>query len=584
MKKTFYVVASAVISLLLHLFVLQAADRFQISVFQPKEAEQKPRRINVRTVPLRDRVFKRRTTKEQSEVTIKKLRESIQNSKKVEKIFEDHSLVEKPKPKLRLADLGRNMLKPKLPSARAPMAATAPRPKIVEIDAQNLPAKRFAMKRQLQAKLPRTDVSSQQLPSLLAHGPLQNGIGKTWDVGMRLGGLPGVGSLQLGGLPGQGVPDGMTVEEARRRGFASLDKAPDLPTIGTKTAKGRSQEVKELDTLVSVTMTVHEERAGGGYFRIDIAPNERNERLSPIAKDILFVVDCSASISNPKLTQFKAGIEGALPYLTKRDRFNIISFRDKPEKCFPDFVPVNEESVAAAQQYAKQLTRGGMTDVFAGLVPAVSVDDDATRQRRPLNVFLMSDGKSTVSGSLANEELIRRIVKMNRAHVSIYSFSAGKSANLFLLDFLAYHNRGLSLHENKLADFRGELVDYISSHTSLIVADLQYLAPEELRGEIFPKRLPHLYRGETLSIYGRFQAGTEEIVISIVGRDASGDIEELIFRGRIKEAEKASARLALDWAAQKVFHLIGLRTLEQSPRLDQEIRQLAEKYNLFVPY
>jgi len=164
------------------------------------------------------------------------------------------------------------------------------------------------------------------------------------------------------------------------------------------------------------------------------------------------------------------------------------------------------------------------------------------------------------------------------------SFSAGKSANLFLLDFLAYHNRGLSLHESKLDDFRGELVDYISSHSSLILADLQYLAPENLRSEIFPKHLPHLYRGEALSIYGRFPAGTEEIVISIVGRDASGDVEELIFRGKIAESEKASARLTLDWAAQKVFHLIGLRTLEPSPRLDQQIRQLAEKYHLFVPY
>ncbi|MBT3380459.1 MAG: VWA domain-containing protein [Lentisphaerae bacterium] len=584
MKKTFYVVASAVLSLLLHVFVLRAADRLQVSVFQPREAEKKPRRIELNTRNLRDQVFKPRTVKQQSEVTIKELRETIKNSKKIEKVFEANNLVEKPKPKLRLADLGRNMLKPKLPTAPAPMAATAPRPKIVEIDAQGLSAERLSIKRQLHAKVARTDVSAEQLPSLLPHGPLTTGSGKTWDVGMKLGGLPGVGSLQLGGLPGQGILDRMTVEEARRRGFGSLAEAPDLPSIGTKAARGRSHQVKELDTLVSVTMTVHEERTGGGFFRIDIAPNERSERLRPIPKDILFVVDCSASISGAKLEQFKAGIDGALPYLTKRDRFNIISFKDKANKCFPDFVPVKEESIAAAQQYAKQLSRGGMTDVFAGLMPAVDVDDDATRKERPLNVFLMSDGKSTVSGSLANEELIRRIVKMNRAHVSIYSFSAGKSANLFLLDFLAYHNRGLSLHESKLADFRGELVEYISSHASLIVADLEYLAPEELRAEIFPKRLPHLYRGEALSIYGRFPPATEEIVISIVGRDASGDLEELIFRGKVAESEKASARLTLDWAAQKVFHLIGLRTLEPSPRLDQEVRELAQKYNLFVPY
>jgi Ca-activated chloride channel family protein len=203
---------------------------------------------------------------------------------------------------------------------------------------------------------------------------------------------------------------------------------------------------------------------------------------------------------------------------------------------------------------------------------------------RPLNVFLLSDGRSTVNDRLDNDAFIREVAKLRQGHVSINSFSAGSNANRFLLDLLAYSNRGASLHEETVPKFAPELVNFIRTHSELIVADLRYRATGVLAKESYPKQLPHLYRGKTLSLYGRYDEGVDTVGMQLIGRDADGKDQELVFRGNLKTAPRTGPQLAADWAAQKVFFLLVERVMTPTPEITAEIRKLAERYKLLVPY
>ena len=585
MKRTSYVIASAVLSLVLHGAVLGTADRFRfefegvdLDVLTPAPAY-KP--LKIRSVDPRELVME---TPEQTETrTVDQVRDEIRAAEAVKDVFADHKLVERARPRLELTNLGRDLLAHKTEPPAAPRAATAPRPEIIEIDASALAPDRLVLHKELQPKLARRNLAKKIIPSLVAHAELAPAVGSTFNVGMKLS-LPPTDPLRLGALGSSGeTGEDAAVQAGRLTAFKQIAPPPGLPGSTQSGLSGRREGmVNPLDALLTVTMQVFPEADGGGFFRIDIRPNPQSERLRAIPKDILYLIDCSNSISAAKLEQFKAGVAEAVEYLTSYDRFNVVSFRDRPEIPFSGFLEVTPTTVDQARRYVRSITRGGMTDVFAGLAPFVGSDTGAAQ--RPLNVFLMSDGKTTVKNSPRNEELIREIVKLNRANVSIYSFSAGRSANLFLLDFLAYHNRGRSLHKAELRDFKRQLIRFMSTHTSLIVADLEYHITGGLAGEIFPKRLPHLYRDGTLAIYGRFPADTKEIALSVVGRDAAGELEELIFRGNLADCPQAPSRLPLDWAAQKIFHLIGLRTLQPSQEIDEQVRQLADQYNMYVPY
>ena len=129
---------------------------------------------------------------------------------------------------------------------------------------------------------------------------------------------------------------------------------------------------------------------------------------------------------------------------------------------------------------------------------------------------------------------------------------------------------------------------YLGTHSSLLVADLRYQVLGGLDEDIFPKRLPHLYRSETLSIFGRYPAGVDELTLSLLGRDGGGKQRELVFRRTFSECPEVGRELPQNWGAQKIFHLIGQRTLTTDAKVralcTEEIGRLAKSYGLYVPY
>ena len=102
-----------------------------------------------------------------------------------------------------------------------------------------------------------------------------------------------------------------------------------------------------------------------------------------------------------------------------------------------------------------------MTDVFGGIAPFVQKSNRIAQ--RPLNIFLLTDGKSTIN-IYKEDDFIRRIVEMNPGNVSIYPFSAGQDANRQLLDYLGYLNRGYNFHLPDLKQFKSQLMSYIGAH------------------------------------------------------------------------------------------------------------------------
>lgn len=584
LKITYYLVLSAIISIILHVAFYSAVEDALLRLHELTQGKSETKtesqsRIELRSVDIRD-VMSRRTKISTPEETAKALKEQISKNRKVKEIFMEEELIKKPRPKLELSGLGRNLLKPKEKSANKPKPPSAPRPQIINIDIDKLADERLSLSRETIAKEKREIVDATSIPSLAEEGDLSTGSGKTFASGMRLS-LPKPGEVKLPPPPSPMPADLDPAKEIQRTALApAAADLPMLPITPGPSLKGKV--VQHLDTLLNVSLKTFPDSRGGGTFQIDISPNPNSDLLRPISKDILFLIDSSSSISPRKLEQFKSSTIEALQFLTPSDRFNIVTFRTAPSQLFQDYINVSESSIQTAVDHLKNLQRGGMTDVYAGLSPYVKLSDHDPN--RPLNVFLMTDAQSTVKNKLENDEIIRRISEINQNGVSIYSFSAGDTANRFLLDFLAYNNRGASLHVDRLEDFRSQLVGFITNHSDLIVSDLNYHITGGLGNSIFPKKLPHLYRGETLSIFGRYPKGKQELAIQIIGRNASGKLEELIYRGNIKRAIQSEHNLAIDWAAQKIFHLLAQRNFNPSPELTREIVNLAKRYNLYVPY
>ncbi|MFA5203964.1 MAG: VWA domain-containing protein [Lentisphaeria bacterium] len=565
-----FAVLAALFSATVHLGLLLAAPQITVGRLmggraavsaEPPAAAPANRRLNVRLVDVRDRIFKIRNPNEDEARTAAVVGAEL--DQRARELFERLGLADKPKPEARLQGLGANVVLPKPSALAPPEPKAAPPVKIVEIDFRSLPPGRMSPGREQSPLLPRREL----LPGAAVPGVAggRGGAGEAVPLAMRLGALPAMPlrSSELASLQPQ------TPAPAAR---------PIQDVLGLSTVSGR------LEALVSVAITVYDPGAGeDGFFRLDIAPNPRAGRLPAVPKDVLFLVDCSGSISHHGLEGFREGLLSLLGGLDPQDRFNVVAFKDQSKPVFDEPQPVSPATIAAAQTAIAGYRRGGLTDVYSSLAPFVQ-EPPAPQQYRPLNVCLLSDGNSTVKNSLANDAFLRQVIKLRQNHVSVYTFSSGSQSNLFLLDLLAYGNRGASLHLNDEDAFAPAFATFMQQHAAILVADLRYRATGGLARDLFPRQLPHLYRGDTLSLYGRIPAGAEWLGMQITGRDANGGEQELVLRENLRQAPRGDSRIATDWAAQKIFCLIAERVYAPAPEQTAEIRRLADRYKLYVPY
>ncbi|OPZ27462.1 MAG: von Willebrand factor type A domain protein [Lentisphaerae bacterium ADurb.BinA184] len=565
---TRYALAAALLSVVAHLLLLAFADRVRLGGLAPPRLRMPARRMVVSLVDIRDRVFKtppEKTTEELRQELARQAGDFADDSTPVRDLLKDQNLLPTPETQIQLKGLGRNLVLPDLDATLPPAPATAPRPQIIEIDADRLPA--LAATRPLVPKVPRVPYDGDRLPGFADGGELRPGSPGTLGVGLRLS-MPGT-TPDLGKLPPEVAPR----PDSRPEPAVALPRLPGLED---------DEGFSSLDDLLNVTMTVYQPANEDGYFRIDISPNERSRRLRTISKDVLFLIDCSTSIQPAKLEAFREATVRALDLLNSEDRFNVVSFRTSPDSLFEGYERVTPAAVARGREYVGKLMRGGLTDVYAGLAPYVG--GRPADRSRPLLVYILTDGNSTVRNKLDNDVLLRRIAEINRSDVTVYSASTGKGINRFLLDLLAYCSRGAPLYRSDPDGFDLQLAQFVGAHRDVIVAGIDYGVSGGLASQIYPRRLPHLYRHSTLSIHGRFPRNTREIGLRLAGTSAEGENQDFVFRGDIGKAARGGDELRTDWIAQKVFHLLVQRTLHPDPAIDRELADLRDRHNLEIPY
>ncbi|MGN0867776.1 MAG: VWA domain-containing protein [Oligosphaeraceae bacterium] len=342
-----------------------------------------------------------------------------------------------------------------------------------------------------------------------------------------------------------------------------------------------------LDEYVSVQVYTYPDPAGsGGTFLVEIRPGPKSESLDDIPKDVLFLLDRSSSISLPKFQQFRKSVLEVLPALSPRDRFNVVAFNDRQSAVFREYVPASRENLATAAEKLRQLPHGGRTDVFGGVAPFVRQANGDLR--RPLNIFLLTDGQSTVN-IYEPSLFLRQISGINPGNVSIFPFSAERKANRMLLDFLGYLNRGEKCHVETTEEIRDAMVRFYSQHASLIITALRCAATSGADvNEIFPRSLPNLYRDQTLRLFGRYRSLEDNLVLSLTGRDAQGKPRDLLFRRPLAQCPRGQDTLPAQWAAQKILFLLSRMNLSENPAEQESLRErietLKKQYGILSPY
>ncbi len=349
-----------------------------------------------------------------------------------------------------------------------------------------------------------------------------------------------------------------------------------------ETRQTRQESAYEfLDDMVDIRLDTHlPSNQTPGYFRLRIFPRE-DAALAPLPRDVTFVVDASRSMQQRKLELVGRGISDALSQFRPEDRFNILLFRDAVTMFQTEAAYGTPETIAAAQQFLSALEARGQTDVYNALIPVAQL---TPRTNLPGVIFVISDGNPT-TGLRDSRAIINAVAADNELRNSIFAYGAGSTVNRYLLDLLAYRNKGEAFVTNRIQDAREDLRRFIERLDHPLLVNLKTDYGRIDSDTIFPQVLPDFFRDRPIDVYGRFDpTSNTAFVVRITGR-AGEKAKEMVFRADLNEAERGGAEIAQAWAFQKAYHIIGeISRRGEQPELLTELRQLSTQYNIRTIY
>jgi len=317
---------------------------------------------------------------------------------------------------------------------------------------------------------------------------------------------------------------------------------------------------------------------GEKYYKLSIRAGEKALGLTPIPKEIVFLVDCSISTQPERLDEFKKGITHSLNNLNQGDRFNIIAFKKNIYHFRKTSVEPDEKTKMEAVRFIEHLTAGEKTDAYNALYKSINTENI----QNPSYIILLSDGRPT-KGVTDSRKLINDISALNNGKAAIFSFSGGLRVNRYLLDFIAYKNRGWAEYSYRTHLIGKTMANMYEKIRDPILISLRYYASGLENEDIFPKVLPDFFRNTEFTLYGKYKKSAD-FSLQLLG-EFDGEVNEFFIKGSLRKASQGNEDIARGWAFNKIYHLIGLlKHGEENQELVKEIEFLSKKFNIRTPY
>jgi hypothetical protein len=346
-------------------------------------------------------------------------------------------------------------------------------------------------------------------------------------------------------------------------------------------ATGVEHESKAMDlgTALTYQLSKYQDPATGQkYFKLSVKVRDATINFPVIPKEIIYLVDASGSIGMKRLTQVEQGIIYSLRHLNPEDRFNILVFKDKDVPFSPQSVAPSAENINNAIEFLKAQKSWSTTDIYDALRTSINLPNPFVPSYR---VFI-SDGIPTV-GIVDDMHVINEISKLNDDKVSIFTFGGGADVDPYMLDFIAFKNRGWSTVVDREYFMAREFSKFYDQIKDPLLLNVRYYVSGLNDKEIFPQTMPDFFKGSQFVVYGKY-TNEDDFAIQIRG-EIEQEKKEFIVTASLKDASMGDKQIAHNWAFNKVYYLISeLKYNENNAALIDAINDLCVKFHIITPY
>ncbi len=311
----------------------------------------------------------------------------------------------------------------------------------------------------------------------------------------------------------------------------------------------------------------------GNYFTLMLYPPEELDASQRVPMEMIFVLDCSGSMSGEPIAKAKGAIKRAIKKLGPNDTFQVIRFSSDASQLGAYPVLATSENIRRGLRYVDKLKGGGGTMMIEGVKAALDFPHDPSRLRL---VSFMTDGY------IGDEREILAAVYEHLGSSRIFSFGVGNSVNRYLLDRMAKLGNGavayVGLHDNA-----SEIVDLFYDrirHPALMDVSIDWGGLQV--SDVYPSSIPDIFPGRPVILTGRYQSH-RSTDIRITGK--VGDVyRQMTIPVLNDEAYRGHEAISYVWARKRIEELNSRAVYDRNPEIKDQIRDVALRYSLMSAY
>ncbi|KAM9007499.1 von Willebrand factor A domain-containing protein 5B2 isoform 1-T1 [Ara ararauna] len=217
--------------------------------------------------------------------------------------------------------------------------------------------------------------------------------------------------------------------------------------------------------------------------------------LQSITREVLFLVDCSSTMSSPDLDKVKEALLVALKSLPSGTLLNVASFGADVKPLFPSSRLCSNETLRRAYGHLGRLRAdAGSTNLLAALRWALA---QPLHHGYPRQLFLFTN---TAAG---NTGRILRLVRRQASTVRCFSFGMGPQVCQRLLKGMAKVSRGRAEFLSPAERLQPKLIKSLKKAIEPAISNItiDWYVPDSMEALLSPTEFPALYPGDRLVSY-----------------------------------------------------------------------------------
>ncbi len=329
---------------------------------------------------------------------------------------------------------------------------------------------------------------------------------------------------------------------------------------------------------VDYTLYPYKEAGEDGYFMLSFdAGYVTDEAITE--KDVLFVLDASATMGSANLEAAKKALGASLKLLHAKDRFNIIRYADEVAMAFENTQDANSANITKAMTFINASESGGGSNMEAGL--KASIPENAEKVHPYFVVFI--NGSEASIGATSDKDLLTLVKEISLRNLHFYTIGVGEEVHVHLLDQIAAHTLGESHYILPDEDVEERIGMIYKDINDPIAVNLHLYNIENFDViDSYPSNVRNLFKGRPLSVIGRYEdAGKSKISITGSG---NGELQRFDMEFDLPESNMSHPFVKRLWAARSVAAQLDKIRLEGDEDWMEQIAEVAYENSIVSPY